>query len=361
MATPKKNSDGKWEVVVYIGVDPTTGKKKYKHLWADSKPQLLKKIDAAKQETPKTIDAASMTVGEAVDRYIDRRVNDLSPSTIANYKKYRRESFPDLMSLKIGNLSDEICQRSIDKYAQNRAPKTVVNRWNLIFAAVKESKKNFSADVRLPSVRRKRLSMPEEENLQNFFRAIENTPLEIPVLLAAVCGLRRSEICALDYSQDIDYNEGLIRVNTAIVMDEHNHYILKDTKTTAGERAGPCPRWVLDIIAQARDNPKYVRWQPNTITCKFTPLAKQYGVNCTFHGLRHYYASIMSALNIPEQYQMERMGHSTNYMLHRYQEYLRSKESEVNADLMNALNNLRPQKDNVKDNANISSAPNKRE
>ena len=50
----------------------------------------------------------------------------------------------------------------------------------------------------------------------------------------------------------------------------------------------------------------------------------------------------MSALNIPEQYQMERMGHSTPYMLHRYQEYLRSKEAEVNAALMSALDALDP-------------------
>jgi hypothetical protein len=54
----------------------------------------------------------------------------------------------------------------------------------------------------------------------------------------------------------------------------------------------------------------------------------------------------MSALNIPEQYQMERMGHATNYMLKRYQEYLRSKEAEVNSDLMSALDNLNPSANN---------------
>ena len=193
--------------------------------------------------------------------------------------------------------------------------------------------------------------MPEEEAILKLFREIENTPLEIPVLLAAVCGLRRSEICALDFAEDIDYDKGLIFISKALVMDEDNAYVLKDTKSTAGERAVPCPRWVLDKIAAARDNPDYVRYKPNTITCKFSPIARACGVSCSFHGLRHYYASVMSALNVPEQYQMERMGHSTNHMLQRYQEYLRSKEVAINNDLMHALDQLNPSANNSQQNS----------
>lgn len=354
MATPKQKANGSWEATVYIGTDLLSGKKSYRHLTAPTKPELLRKMRQMEDETPKTADALSMTVGEAIDAYLARREGELSPSTMANYKKYRRESFLRLMPLKIGQLSDELCQRAIDEYAKGHAPKTVVNRWNLVAASIKEAKKNWNVSVRLPSVRRKRLDMPDEQPLMDLFKAIENTPLEIPVLLAAICGLRRSEICALDYTKDIDFDKGLIRVNKALVMDEHNAYVLKDTKSFAGTRSVPCPRWVLDKIAEARDNPGYTRYQPNTITCKFSPIAKEYGVNCSFHGLRHYYASVMSALGIPEQYQMERMGHSTAYMLHRYQEFLRSKEAEVNYDLMNALDSLDPNigKITPKDNVN---------
>ena len=355
MPTPKKKPNGSWEVTVFIGSDPLTGKKKYRHLTAPTRGELLDKIRDMEDETPKTIDALSLTVGEAVDSYIDRRSSELSPSTLANYRKYRRESFPDLMPLKLGQLTDDICQRSIDLYSRTRSPKTVLNRWNLVYASIREAKRNLVLYVRLPSVKRKRLDMPDDEPLLHLFQEIENTPLEIPVLLAAICGLRRSEICALDFSEDVDYDRSLIFVNKALVMDEHNHYVLKDTKTTAGERAVPCPSWVLDKLAQARDNPKYVRYMPNTITCQFTPLARQFGVHCSFHGLRHYYASIMSALNIPEQYQMERMGHASPYMLKRYQEYLKSKEVSINHDLMSALTKLNPRlnsSDNAKDNAN---------
>lgn len=43
-----------------------------------------------------------------------------------------------------------------------------------------------------------------------------------------------------------------------------------------------------------------------------------------------------------QQYQMERMGHSTNYMLQRYQEYLKTKEAQINNDMMEFYNNLDP-------------------
>ena len=368
MATPKKNANGKWETLVYVGINPKTGKKKYKHLWADSKPELVRKMREMEDESTDTIDALSQTVGDVVDAYIARRKTELSPSTIANYKKYRREAFAELMPVRLSQLTDSVCQSAIDKYAEGHAPKTVANRWGLICAAVKEAKKNWNVAVHLPPVKRKRLKMPDEQPLLNLFKEIENTPLEIPVLLAALCGLRRSEICALNFAEDVDYTTGMIRVNKALVMDEDGEYIYKDPKSDAGERAVPCPAWVLEKLKAARDDPHYVRWQANTITCKFTPVAKQLGVNCSFHGLRHYYASLMSALNVPEQYAMERMGHSTNYMLKRYQEYIRSKEAEVNEDLMNALDSLNPyssettfpEGDNVKDNVTPSASSNKR-
>ena len=341
MPTPKKNKDGQWETIAYVGKD-SSGRRKYKHLIANSKPELLQKLRQLEDETPATIDAGSLTVRQALAQYIARRENELSPSTKADYMRHPQSAFPQLMDLKISQLTDEVVQKAIDDYAKDHAAKTVINRWSLISSAVEEAKKNWSVSVRRPSVRRKRLEMPDDGPLLKLFEEIENTPLEIPVLLAAVCGLRRSEICALDLARDIDYDRCLIHIDKALVIGPDNAYTIKDTKTTAGERTVPCPKWVIEKLAEARNNPSYKPYKPNTITTHFTPIAKRCGVNCTFHGLRHYYASIMSALGVPDQYAMERMGHTTRYMLSRYQEYIKSKEAEVNEDLMNALDKLNP-------------------
>ena len=342
-AMPKmtKKPNGKWEAVLYIGTDED-GRRVSKHLTAESRNELEQKIRQFREETPKTVRAASMTVGEAVDKYIARREKDLSPSTIANYKKYRTNSFDDLMGIEIQKLTDETVQSSIDNYAKDHKPKTVLNRWNLIYAAIKEQKKNFEASPVLPKLRRTRLQMPEEDLLIECFRRIEGKGLEIPVLLAATCGLRRGEISALDLSQDIDYDKGLVLINKDMVLNDQKQYVLKQPKTDAAVRAVPCPAWVLEKIKKARDNPSYKMYMPNTITTKWHKLATELGISCSFHGLRHYYASIMSALNVPDQYAMERMGHSTDYMLKRYQEYIKSKEAEINDGMMEFYDTLNP-------------------
>ena len=83
MPTPKKNKDGQWETIGYVGKD-SSGRRKYKHLIANSKPELLQKLRQLEDETPATIDAGSLTVRQALAQYIARRENELSPSTKAD-------------------------------------------------------------------------------------------------------------------------------------------------------------------------------------------------------------------------------------------------------------------------------------
>ena len=275
-----------------------------------------------------------MTVKQAIERYIDRREKELSPSTLAVYKCYRDKAFLDLQNKKIADLTDAYIQSQIDDFAKTRSPKTVLNAWNMICAAIKEQKRNFDPDVKLPRNRRKLLDMPDLDKMQELFRAVEGTNLEIPVCLAAVCGLRRGEICALDLSKDVDYEHHLIRVNKDIVRNDEGKFVVKPPKTDAANRSVPAPAWLIDILRAARDNPNYKPYLPGTVTMRFHQLAERIGINCSFHGLRHYFVSVMTSLNIPDIYQMDRLGHTTSYTLSRYKEFLKEKNAEVNTDLI---------------------------
>lgn len=341
MPTMTKKPNGSWTAVVTIGTDKN-GKRVQKHLTAKSRNELEHKIKLLEDETPETVRAGEMTVGDAVDQYISRREKEASPSTIANYRKYRRTAFPELMTVPISKLTEEILQKAVDDYAANHAPKTVVLRWNLVYAAVKEAKKNANFKIRLPRQKRKRLTMPDEEKLIQCFRLIEGKGIELPVLLAAVCGLRRGEIAALDLTEDVDYDKGMIRVSKDMVLNDKGSYIVKEPKTDAAHRAVPCPPWVLEKLRAARDDPAYRMYAPNTITTKWHILDQELNIGCSFHGLRHYYASVMSALGVPDQYAMERMGHTTDYMLKRYQEYLKTKEAEIDDSMMDFYQKLDP-------------------
>lgn len=333
MATPKKTKSG-WEIVVYVGKLPD-GKRIYKHLTGKSKAEVLEKAKAYQDdETPQTTQAGSMTVRDSVDRYIARREKELSPSTIAKYKSYRDSSFLDLQNKKIADLSDAYIQKQIDDYAKNHSPKSTLNRWNLIKAAVKEVKMNFKPHPKLPSAKRTRLEMPNKETMVELFHAVEGTGLEIPVCLAAVCGLRRGEICALDLNADIDYDNNLIHITKSMVLNDQGDYVVKSPKTEASNRTLPAPAWLMEILKAARDDPNYQMYLPNTVTTKFHALAQRLNIKCSFHGLRHYFVSVMTSLGIPDLYQMERLGHTTSYTTDRYREFLKEKTAEVNDDLI---------------------------
>lgn len=329
--------------VAYFGYDDN-GKRIQKRISGKTKSEVLEKINNLESSLRNSdIDVLESTVGEIIDRYIELRAKEASPSTIRQYKSYRRSSFQKLMNVKLCDLTDKMCQSEIDAYAKDHAPKSVSLRWGLIHTAIKRYHPDFSPRVELPKIKRKRLDMPEKDQLFEFFRYLEGHMLEIPVLLSATCGLRRGEIAALDFNTDVDYDKCIIRISRAMVLNDQNIYEIKDCpKTDAANRAVPCPKWVIEKIAAARDNPNYKMYKPSSITTGYHRHAPKFGLKCSFHGLRHYYVSVMESLGVPESYQMERVGHTTNSMLNRYKEYLKSKEVEVNTNLKTYMDELNP-------------------
>lgn len=67
----------------------------------------------------------SMTVGQAIDRYIESKDSVLSPSTIRGYKQLCKNAFQELMPVSIYDLTQETVQRAVNKMAKDHSPKYV--------------------------------------------------------------------------------------------------------------------------------------------------------------------------------------------------------------------------------------------
>ena len=177
----------------------------------------------------------------------------------------------------------------------------------------------------------------DRDELNKLFEAVAGTKLELPVLLGAFYGLRRSEIVGLKWSA-IDFEQNTITIShtvTSCNLDGKCVIVAKDTtKTKSSRRTLPLVPYfhekLLAVKAQQERNQKlcgrsynrefleYIcvddigdRFKPNYITSQFPRLLERNGFRkIRFHDLRHSCASLLLASGVPMKDIQEWLGHS---------------------------------------------------
>ncbi|NLG57915.1 MAG: site-specific integrase [Clostridiales bacterium] len=333
MAKARKLPSGSWRVLVYEGKDET-GKRKYASVTAPTKREAEKL--AALQSIQKN-NTPGITIGEAIDRYIQAKEAILSPKTIREYKAIRKRVFQGIMGLQIKDLTNERMQIAVNQYAATVSAKTVKNAVGLVTASLALFAPDFRVRVSFPRASKTPLSIPQETQIKALIEDAKE-PLKTAILLATALGLRRSEICALTWA-DLDTKKKKLAVNKAIVMTPEGGWHVKGTKTESGTRTLDVPPFLMDHLKQLpRDGERIIQVTPDSITYRFITLRKKHGLDIRFHDLRHYYASLLLALGIPDKYAMQRMGHATTYMLKNvYQHLMQDKQQEVTDAINQAL------------------------
>ena len=330
MKIPKatKLPSGNWRVQIQINGERHSCTGKTKKEAQDKAKRLF-----AGYEIEKRI---PLTVGKAIDNYIEAKSGTLSPSTIRGYKVVRKNYLQEIMDLNISDLTQTDIQLAVSTDAMNGiGPKTLRNAHGLLTAVLREYRPNFHADTKLPQRKVHEAHIFTEEEMKKVWDAARGTRYEIPILLASWLGLRASEIIALKYS-DISDN-GKIHIQRARVLNTKNELVEKLPKTTAGDRWITLPEELKKLIDKKKEMCKNVT--EDSYICPTTPSAIYNGFirmcenanvkPCKFHELRHFAASEAHAMGVPDKYSMKRMGHSTDIMLKTvYQHTLQKKEDE---------------------------------
>ncbi|MCD7882483.1 MAG: site-specific integrase [Lachnospiraceae bacterium] len=338
MATAKKLPSGSWNCQVFSHIeeivqpDGTIKKKRvYKSFTCDDPTTKGKRkcekmaADWAAQKEDNKID--DITFGTALDRYIEARESVLSPRTIMDYKRIRKQEMQGLMDKKISQITQEDIQREVNLESARHAPKTVRNSHGLVTAVMGVYRPNFAIKTDLPKKRRPKIYVPSDEEIQRLIDTVKGTEMEMPVLLSAFGPMRRGEISALE-SKDITGN--IVHVCRNMVMTESGEWITKTPKSYAGDRYIPYPDFVAEKWAGI--DGRIVELTPNNITNKFKNCLHRAGLpHFRFHDLRHYSASIQHALGIPDAYIMERGGWGNDGVLKNvYRHTMEKKAAEMN-------------------------------
>lgn len=269
-----------------------------------------------------------LTVGQAIDRYIDSKDAVLSPSTIRGYRKIRRTALQELMDIKLPVLTQEAVQKSINQMARGNSPKSVRNAHGLLSVALSVYAPDMVLKTTLPQKKRHEINIPTTEEIGLIADAAKGSKFELPFLLAAWMGLRTSEIRALTWDC---VEDGFLHIKQAIVYGD-NGPVVKSTKTYSGDRRIKIPDYIMELLQnQKKENDYILKIYHNQLYDTLSIYCKKLGIpHYRFHDLRHYHASVMLALGVPDKYAMERMGHaSTNMLKNVYQHTMKNKSESV--------------------------------
>jgi integrase len=310
MATARKLPSGSWRCQVFSHYETITdkdGREKKKRVYESFTASTKKEAErqaavwAADQEAARP---ENITIYEAVSRYIAVKETVLSPSTIAGYRRMQKNCLGEIASYNLRKLNSTIVQTWISSLSSYLSPKSVRNAYALLSATFDMFAPDIRLKITLPARKKPELYTPSDDDIQKLLDHIKGTELEIAVLLAAFGPMRRGEICAL---KDIDISGRIVTVNKSLVLGSDKTWHLKQPKTYSGYRQIEYPQFVIDRIADI--NGRIVKGTPDQISNRFRRAVHFSGLpHFRFHDLRHYAASIMHAIGVPDQYIMARGG-----------------------------------------------------
>ena len=276
-----------------------------------------------------------LTLRTAIDRYIDRRQNSLSPTTIRAYRIVQKNRFQSVADLTLHNGIDW------QKVCDNEAPlckyKTLKNAWLFVGSVLRESGLDVPK-VKLPQQEIHERKWLDPDQILTFCDACCGSRIETESLLALM-SLRRSELLALRW-QDIDLPHNCFTINQVMVPNEHNQYVIKNsTKSKTSARTVPIliPRLAELLVKPADAAPEDLisHVPPNALIRSINRICADAGLpEVGVHGLRHSFASLAYHLGYREEECMRIGGWSDYKVMHDIYTHLSQKDIEAKQDKM---------------------------
>ena len=332
-----------WEIT-FSHKDPITGKavRTYHTVEAKTRRQALRKRDELVLELERKGGALAtgMTVREFMDRFLDykEKSGTIEPSTVQGYRGEsklitRYLGAEKLASVAIGTVNDWMAAMTGHGYT----PKTCAKAFRLFKQALKwavaQDLITPPCDFCKPSKHVKTpinaLNREDRTRMMRLAVAAQPSPLGIAIELALTTGMRRGEVCALRWSDLGD--DGTVTASHALGNAEGD-FCLKESKTQSSRRTIPLTRHTWQALRDMRaesirkmatfglsgdpfvlgtQEPDSRPYNPTQIGKDFAAFCKMNGFRCTFHDLRHTFATMMITAGTDVRSATSHLGHTS--------------------------------------------------
>lgn len=265
--------------------------------------------------------ASKQTVAQLMDVYLD--TGDWSPTTRYGYRRLaEREIKPAIGSIKLDELRADRIDRMYRKMRQRGLKNRSVHNAHALLHAALEQAVRWGWTVTNPADRATPGSAAAGEGVVatqgeiDRILAAANPQLHLAIRLAAVTGVRRSELCGLQWS-DLDFSDGTIKVQRAVV-DAAGRKYEKGTKTHA-VRVVPLDSGTLALLREQRGIGPIIQWSPRALSQHLSDICDELGIErrndgsrqrrLGWHSFRHYVGTaIANAGDVTAA--SRRLGHS---------------------------------------------------
>ena len=372
----RKIRTGVWELRVSLGKDPATGK--YRQLSRTFHGPARAADDALRDLVDKygdgSEDGIGATFGHLLDKWLEESERlDLSPTTLRTYRaQVERTIRPRLGKVKLTQLTTKNLD---DLYGQmkdeGRSPKTIRNHHAIISSALHQAvrwgwiRENVAEKAKPPRITMKRVKAPSVEAVRSVIEAAEDRdPRLAPLLmLAALTGMRRGELCALRWT-DVDFERGELDVSRSVVvvpgglaekgtkthrfrivaLDNVGIALLMRHRANVEDWARQAEVEVPEdafVFSHAVDGSKPFR--PDNVTGFFTRVRDSLGLHdVRLHDLRHFTATQLIGAGVDVRTVAGRLGHSDPSVTLRVYSHALEERDRAAADVMGRV--LAPKK-----------------
>jgi integrase len=396
----RERGKGTWELRVFLGRDPITRRDRYKtRTFKGGKKDAEKELRALLS----TIDAGVVsegTFGELLERWylVATTSRDWSPKTVVEHRRIIDKQLGPLSNLALNKLrtplidtyyatlrsqggrcghvprqkhNGELCEKGAPLSAATvRRVHAVVHSaleqavaWDLLLfnPASKASPGRIETpEMRIPTVDEVLRILKEAE--------AEDPDLAVFLILAAVTGARRGELCALRWD-DVDFEAGSLRISRVIALGEDGPVERRKPKTRASVRTIALDIGTLGVLTahlgrsteKARSCGEALSpsafiftgqadgsepWRPDSTSRRFRHVRQACGINdeIHLHSLRHFVVTMLLGAGVALPQVAGRVGHSGGgaTTLAVYSHFQQAQDQDV-ADLLGRILNPMPE------------------
>ncbi|GAB6158802.1 site-specific integrase [Desulfotomaculum varum] len=358
----EKRHKGSWTIVIDLGRDPLTNKRKrlvrgFKGNKREAEKELARLIN--EYETGQYIKPSKIKLGQYLLRWLeDYGRPNLAPTTYYSYSKIiEKHIIPVLGNIILNKLQPMHLQQYYSQKLQTLSNRTVLYHHRVLKEALSHAvqwqllSRNVADAVQAPKNKQKDIELPDLKNIDRLLNAaIEHRDYEI-ILCALFTGIRRGEILGLRW-HDVDLKKNMIFVRNTLQRLPDKGLFFTEPKSKKSRRQILMPQFLSNILQNHRKRqleeklrlgqlyqdhnlvfprPDGTPQDPGQLSHRFKDLVDNIGLSrLRFHDLRHFHATLLLSENINPKKVQERLGHQTiSLTLDVYSHLIPSMQNEI--------------------------------